>query len=163
MVVRDLRAADWPEVARIYVAGLAGGDASFETDAPRWEEWDADHLAEPRLVAEDDGAVTGWAALTPTSGRCVYGGVAEVSVYVDPAVHGRGTGRALLSALAERSESAGLWTLQAGVLVENTASLALHERCGFRVVGTRERIGRDAAGRWRDVVLLERRSTAVGL
>jgi L-amino acid N-acyltransferase YncA len=157
-VIRALEPSDWPAVARVYAAGIAGGDASFETTAPSWEDWDTGHLAHCRLVAEQDGAVVGWAALSPTSGRCVYAGVAEVSVYVDPAVHGRGVGRALLTALVEASEAEGLWTLQAGVFPENTASLALHERCGFRVLGVHERLGRTTEGRWRDVVRLERRS-----
>lgn len=156
-MIRDLLPEDWPSVAGVYSAGLAGGDASFETTVPSWADWDAAHLASPRLVAADP-EVIGWAALSPVSERCVYGGVAEVSVYVDPAAHGRGVGTALLSELVARSEAAGLWTLQSGVMAENTASLALHARCGFRVVGTRERLGRDATGRWRDVVLLERRS-----
>jgi L-amino acid N-acyltransferase YncA len=161
-VIRDLTPTDWPEVARVYAAGIATGHATLEAAVPSWEDWDAEHVAAPRLVDDEGGALRGWAALSPVSGRCVYGGVAEVSVYVDPAAHGRGVGTALLTALTVRSEDAGLWTLQAGVLAENAASLALHARCGFRVVGTRERLGRDATGRWRDVVLLERRSRVVG-
>ena len=160
-MIRAMLPSDWPEVARVYEAGIAGGDASFETTAPSWEEWDAGHLATCRLVADQDGVV-GWAALSPTSGRCVYAGVAEVSVYVDPAVHGRGLGRALLTALVEAAEAEGVWTLQAGVFPENTASLALHERCGFRVLGVHERLGRTVDGTWRDVVRLERRSPVVG-
>lgn len=163
--IRELLASDWDDVVRIYGAGLAAGDASFETTVPDWPAWDAAHLAAPRLVAAAPAvvgwAVVGWAALSPVSDRCVYGGVAEVSVYVDPTVHGHGIGRALLGALVDRAEAAGLWTLQSGVLVENAASLALHVRCGFRTVGVRERLGRDACGRWRDVVLLERRSPTV--
>ncbi len=159
--IRELLAADWDDVVRIYSAGLAAGNASFETTVPDWPAWDAAHLTAARLVATSVGAVVGWAALSPVSDRCVYGGVAEVSVYVDPAAHGQGIGRALLAALVERSEAAGLWTLQSGVIVENTASLALHARCGFRTVGVRERLGRDASGRWRDVVLLERRSPTI--
>lgn len=155
--------ADWPAVRVIYEAGIATGDATLETTAPAWEAWDAGHRSDCRRVAADDsGAVLGWAALTPVSGRCVYEGVAEVSVYVAPTAQGRGVGRSLLEALVRVSEAAGLWTLQASILVENAASLALHERCGFRRVGVRERIGRDATGRWRDVVLLERRSAIVG-
>lgn len=158
-----MTAADWPAVRAIYEAGLATGDATLETDAPPWEAWDAAHRADCRLVAAaDDGAILGWAALTPVSGRCVYEGVAEVSVYVAPEAQGRGVGRALLDGLVGASELAGIWTLQAGILVENAASLALHERCGFRRVGVHERLGRDAAGRWRDVALLERRSAVVG-
>ena len=159
-MIRPMLAADWPDVARVYEAGIAGGDASFETAAPSWEDWDAGHLATCRLVAEQDGQVVGWAALSPTSGRCVYAGVAEVSVYVDPSAHGRGLGRALLTALVEAAEAEGVWTLQAGVFPENAASLALHERCGFRVVGVREKLARKR-NEWRDVVLMERRSSEV--
>lgn len=155
--------ADWPAVRAIYEAGIATGDATFETRAPDWAAWDAEHLEDPRLVAVDDsGAVVGWVALSSYSDRCVYQGVAWESVYVAPGAQGRGIGRALLQAVIEASEAAGIWTLQAGILPENVASLALHERCGFRRVGVRERMGRDATGRWRDVVLLERRSTVAG-
>ena len=128
---------------------------------PAPEAWDAAHLPEPRLVARLDGAIAGWAALSAVSGRCVYGGVAEVSVYVAAGSAGRGVGRRLLSELVRLSEEAGIWTLQAGIFPENTASLALHERCGFRVVGRRERLGCQN-GVWRDVVLVERRSATVG-
>ena len=153
--------SDWPDVAEIYRRGLDTGHASFETSVPAHEEWDATHLAEPRLVARLDGAVVGWAALSPVSDRCVYGGVAEGSVYVAPEVGGRGIGRQLLAELVRRAEEAGIWTVQAGIFPENAASLALHERCGFRVVGRRERLGRHH-GVWRDVLLVERRSDAIG-
>jgi L-amino acid N-acyltransferase YncA len=158
--IRTMRADDWPRVASIYEAGIATGDATFETEAPTWDAWDEGHLEQPRLVACAAGAVVGWAALSPVSERCVYQGVAEVSVYVDPAASGQGVGRAVLGALVEASESAGIWTLQTGIFPENTASLALHQRCGFRVVGLRERIGQ-MGDRWRDVVFLERRSPAI--
>ena len=148
---------DWEAVAAIYEDGIRARTATFETAVPDWTHWDGAHLAEPRLVAEEDGAVLGWAALSPTSTRPVYAGVAEVSVYVSEDARGRGLGRALLGALVEHSEAAGIWTLQAGVFPENRASLALHRACGFRTVGIRERIGR-LEGAWRDVVLLERRS-----
>ena len=156
-----MTAGDWPRVAEIYRQGLETGNASFETEVPAPEAWDAAHLPEPRLVAHLDGAIAGWAALSAVSGRCVYGGVAEVSVYVAAGSAGRGVGRRLLSELVRLSEEAGIWTLQAGIFPENTASLALHERCGFRVVGRRERLGCQN-GVWRDVVLVERRSTTVG-
>jgi L-amino acid N-acyltransferase YncA len=156
-----MTAGDWPQVAEIYRQGLETGNASFETEVPAPEAWDAAHLPEPRLVARLDGAIAGWAALSAVSGRCVYGGVAEVSVYVAAGSAGRGVGRRLLSELVRLSEEAGIWTLQAGIFPENTASLALHERCGFRVVGRRERLGCQN-GVWRDVVLVERRSTTVG-
>jgi phosphinothricin acetyltransferase len=156
-----MTADDWPAVAEIYRQGLETRNASFETEVPAFAAWDAAHLAEPRLVARLDGAPAGWAALSPVSERCVYGGVAEVSVYVAPELGRRGIGHRLLTALVRGSEEAGIWTLQAGIFPENTASLALHERCGFRVVGRRERLGRHH-GVWRDVVLVERRSDAIG-
>jgi phosphinothricin acetyltransferase len=163
MELRAMTAADWPAVRAIYEAGIATGDATLETEAPAWGAWDAEHLAEPRLVAvAEDGSVIGWVALSAYSDRCVYEGVAWESVYVAPSAQGRGVGRALLEAVIAASEAAGVWTLQAGVLVENAASIAVHEHCGFRRVGVRERMGRDATGRWRDVVLLERRSTVAG-
>lgn len=151
----------WDRVREIYAAGIATGLATFETGAPDWETWDAGHLEACRHVAELDGEVVGWAALSPVSDRCVYGGVGEVSVYVDPAQAGRGIGSALLRALVEASEAQGLWTLQAGIIAENQTSLHLHEKAGFRVVGRRERLGK-LQGRWRDVLLLERRSAVVG-
>lgn len=159
--IAALRPSDWDAVSRIYAEGIATGHATFETAVPAWDSWDRDHLAAPRLVAGAAGETLGWAALSPVSGRCVYGGVAEVSVYVAAAARGRGVGRSLLEALVAGSEAAGLWTLQAGIFPENEASLAIHRLCGFREVGRRERIGR-MGGRWRDVVLLERRSRIAG-
>ncbi|HEY7705638.1 MAG TPA: GNAT family N-acetyltransferase [Gaiellaceae bacterium] len=150
--------ADWPAVRSIFEQGIADGDATFETEAPEWAAWDRSHTL--RLVAEAGGKVLGWAALSPVSDRCVYEGVAEDSVYVAGSAQGRGVGRALLSELVRRAEADGIWTVQAGIFPENRASLALHERCGFRVVGTRERLGCHH-GTWRDVVLLERRSKEV--
>ena len=159
--VEPMSPGDWPQVRAIYAEGIATGNATFETDAPTWEAWDAAHVEEARLVARDaSGALLGWAALTPVSGRCVYAGVGDLSVYVAAAARGRGVGRLLLQALIDASERAGLWTLQAGVFPENEASLALHRACGFREVGRRERIGK-LNGVWRDVVLLERRSGVV--
>lgn len=152
----------WPEVRVVYEEGVASGDATFETEAPEWERWDASHLRACRLVALADGRVTGWAALSHVSARKVYAGVAEVSVYVGAAFRGRGVGRALLSALVQASESEGIWTLQAGIFPENVASVELHKSCGFREVGRRERVGK-LKGRWRDTVLLERRSRTVGV
>lgn len=147
---------DWPAVRAIYEAGIATGNATFETSAPEWATWDAGHLADHRLVAERDGVVTGWVALSPVSDRCAYAGVAEHSVYVDPQHQGSGIGTLLLRALIDSAEAAGYWTIQTGIFPENTASLALHERCGFRIVGRRERIGQ-LAGVWRDTLLLEHR------
>ena len=155
--IRDLRPEDWPEVAAIYEAGIVGRNATFETEVPTWQAWAWGHLPHHRLIAVADGEVLGWAALSPASERSCYRGVAEDSVYVAPDRQGLGVGCALLSALVAGAERAGIWTVQAGVFPENAASIALHEACGFRVVGTRERIGR-LDGVWRDVVLLERRS-----
>lgn len=151
----------WPRAAEIYAQGIATGDATFETAVPTWEEWDASHLADHRLVALC-GDVLGWAALSPVSDRCAYGGVAEASVYVDASARGRGVGRALLAALVAGADGGGIWTVQAGVFPENAASVALLEGAGFRTVGVRERLGR-LGGRWRDVVLLERRSRTAGV
>ncbi len=159
--LRPLVTADWPAVRAIFEAGMATGHATLETTAPTWEAWDAAHHPEPRLGATVEDALAGWAALSPVSRRPVYRGVAELSVYVAEQRRGQGVGIALLEALILASERHGFWTLQATVLVENAASLALHRRAGFRVVGTRERLG-ERAGVWRDSVLLERRSRTVG-
>ena len=161
-MIDNLKASDWQQVRSIYLEGIATGDATFETSAPEWSKWHADHLAEPRLVYREGEKICGWAALSPVSGRCVYAGVAEVSVYVGMTSRGRGVGRSLLSALVVGSERAGIWTLQAGVFPENRASIELHKKCGFREVGKRERLGQ-MAGVWRDVVLLERRSEVTGV
>jgi L-amino acid N-acyltransferase YncA len=158
--VRDLRPDDWPEGSRIFAEGIATGNATFETKVPSWQDWDAAHLPEHRLVAEREGDVIGWIALVPVSPRACYAGVAEVSAYVGEEARGEGVGAELLAALVESSERAGIWTLQTGVFPENEASLGLLRRYGFRVVGTQERIGR-LHGVWRDVVLLERRSEVV--
>ncbi|MGD2122813.1 MAG: GNAT family N-acetyltransferase [Gemmatimonadota bacterium] len=160
--IRPLLAVDWPRVREIYEEGIATGDATFETEAPSWEEWDAKHIGSCRIVAEVDGLVQGWAALWPASDRCVYGGVAEVSVYVGSQAQGRGLGTVLLRSLVEESERAGYWTLQAGIFPENRSSVRIHEKCGFRILGTRERLGK-MGGSWRDVLLMERRSAAVGI
>jgi L-amino acid N-acyltransferase YncA len=157
VAVKEMTVSDWPMVAEIYRQGLDTGHASFETEVPAYEAWDRAHLSRPRLVARLDGDVVGWAALSPASDRCVYGGVAEDSVYVATGRTGHGIGRSLLSELVRRAEDDGIWTIQAGLFPENTASLALHERCGFRVVGRRERLGKHH-GTWRDVLLVERRS-----
>lgn len=159
-----LTEAHWPEVRAIYEQGIATGHATFQTKAPDWQDWHAGHLLHCRLVAADagNGQVLGWAALTPVSGRCVYAGVAEVSVYVADAARGQGLGRKLLAELVAESEQNGIWTLQAGIFPENAPSRKLHEAAGFRVVGYRERIGQ-MQGRWRDTMLLERRSATVGI
>lgn len=152
-----MTADDWPAVQTIYLEGIATGNATFETDAPEWAAWDLAHLQKCRLVARLRDETIGWAALTPVSGRCVYAGVAEVSVYVAERMRGKKVGRRLLSALVEESEKHGIWTLQAGIFPENTASIEVHKRCGFRMVGVREKLGK-MNGIWRDVVLMERRS-----
>lgn len=162
MRTRPLTAADWPDVLRIYVEGIESGDATFETEPPTWETWDEARHPECRIAAEEDGRVVGFAALSPVSRRPVYAGVAEVMVYVAADVRGRGVGTELLRALVEASEEAGIWTLTAGIFPENEASIRAHERVGFRRVGRHERIGRFHDGRWRDTVLLERRSGVVG-
>lgn len=157
--IERMRPGHWPAVRTIYEAGIATGNATFEREAPDWAAWDRDHRPDCRLVAVDGERVLGWVALSPTSSRRVYEGVAWVNIYVARDARGRGVGRALLEAVVEASHAAGIWTLQAGILAENAASLALHRRVGFRRVGVRERLGRDATGRWRDVVLMERRSS----
>lgn len=163
VLVRPMEAGDAGPVLAIYQAGLDTGQASFEVTAPAWEEFDAAKLPAHRHVAVDAGTgeVLGWAAVIAVSDRCVYAGVVEHSVYVHPGHKRRGIGAALLAALVESTEAAGIWTIQSGVFPENTASLRLHRQAGFRVVGTRERIGRHH-GEWRDVVLIERRSAAAG-
>src|SRR4051794_33012868 len=153
--IRAMRPEDWPEVRVIYEQGIATRQATVETSPPSWEEWDAGHLAEPRVVAEDAGRVAGWAAVSPVSRRACYAGVVEGSVYVAEDARGRGLGRALLERLCAETDAAGIWTIQTSIFPENTASVALHERCGFRVVGTRERIAQ-LDGEWRDTVLMER-------
>jgi L-amino acid N-acyltransferase YncA len=161
MEISTLTEQDWPAVRSIYEEGIVTGNATFETSAPEWREWDASHLAQCRLAARNREEVIGWAALSQVSSRCVYAGVAEVSVYVAQRTRGIGVGRALLRLLVEESERHGIWTLQAGIFPENTASIVLHKKAGFRVVGLRERLG-CMGGRWRDVVLMERRSSVIG-
>ncbi|GAB3913268.1 phosphinothricin N-acetyltransferase [Microlunatus endophyticus] len=163
VAVRALQADDWPAVRAIYAEGIATGNATFESAPGDWERFDAQKLGVARVVAATaDGTVVGWAAVSPTSTRPVYRGVVEHSVYVGDAARGQGVGRQLLEAMIDATEAAGIWTIQSSIFEENTASLALHDRLGFRVVGRRERIGRMShgpwAGRWRDTILIERRS-----
>lgn len=156
--IREMEAEDWPDVSRIYREGIGTGVATFQQECPSWEEWDRAHLRVCRLVTDRDGAVAGWAALSSVSSRCVYAGVAEVSVYIGKNARRKGAGERLLSALVRLSEENGFWTLQSGIFRENEASIRLHEKCGFRKVGVREKIGRGRDGNWRDTVLMERRS-----
>jgi phosphinothricin acetyltransferase len=163
ITVRRMTREDWDEVRAIYLEGIATGLATFETDAPGWERWESAHLECARLVAiNSDQKIVGWAALSPTSARAVYAGVAEVSVYVRSKHWGRGIGRRLLRGVVTESEKHGIWTLQAGIFAENHASLALHKSCGFREVGRRERIAK-LKDRWHDTVILERRSRVSGI
>ncbi len=151
----------WAEVARVYAEGIATGNATFETEVPSWDRWDGGHLAVHRFVALRDGSVVGWVAAGAVSDRCVYAGVVEHSVYVAARERGQGIGAMLLERLVASTEAAGIWTIQTGIFPENEASLRLHERAGFRVVGRRERLGKHL-GLWRDVVMLERRSSTIG-
>ncbi|WP_264196119.1 GNAT family N-acetyltransferase [Metabacillus niabensis] len=156
-----MRNEHWDQVMKIYLDGIATGNATFQTEAPSWEEWDAGHTFQCRLIATLEGVIVGWTALSPISNRCVYEGVAEVSVYVSPEYKGRGIGKLLYQDLIRESEEKGYWTLQASIFPENRASLNLHKQFGFRKVGIRQRIGK-LNGVWRDVVLLERRSKVQG-
>jgi len=160
--IEPLVYAHYEDVKRIYAAGIATGHATLNTTLPDWDTWDVDHLSFARFVSLTNGKVTGWVALTPASGRCVYSGVAEVSIYIDAAYRGMGLGKKLLQHLIPASEAHGIWTLQAGIIKENTASVALHQACGFRIVGLREKLGQ-LHGVWRDTYMLERRSTLVGV
>ena len=160
--ILPMQPENWPAVREIYREGIATGNATFESELPDWEKWDNNHRQDCRLIARKEEQVLGWAALSPVSGRRVYSGVAEVSVYVAAAARGTGVGKSLLQALIAESELHGIWTLQAGIFRENAASVALHKSCGFREVGVRQRIGK-LGGTWRDVLLLERRSATIGL
>ena len=160
MKIRNLLPSDWDSVKSIYEKGIATDNATFQTSAPSWEEWDSSHLGTCRVIAEENGSLLGWAALTPVSSRCVYAGVAEVSVYVHPEQSGKGIGLALLEALVTLSEAEGIWTLQTDIFPENIGSLRIHEKAGFRTLGVREKIGKQN-GVWRDTVLLERRSNKI--
>ncbi|OEH93059.1 GNAT family N-acetyltransferase [Bacillus solimangrovi] len=160
--IDNMQSEDWEQVKAIYLEGIATGNATFQQQAPSWEEWDQSHSLDCRIVARSEGNVVGWAALSPVSSRCVYGGVAEVSVYVSGSHMGKGIGNVLLSSLIEISEQNGYWTLQSGIFPENKGSIHLHIKNGFREVGRRERIGK-MDGMWRDTILFERRSPTVGM
>lgn len=159
--IDEMNVADWPLVAQVYKEGIETGIATFEQDIPGWEQWDQNHIKSCRLVARYDGQVLGWAALSPVSSRCVYGGVAEVSVYVANNARGKKIGEQLLRELIAESEKQGYWTLQSGIFPENTASIGLHKKCGFRKIGFRERIGQ-LNGVWKDNILMEKRSEKTG-
>jgi len=159
--IEAMQPSDWAAVERIYLEGIADGNATFETESPGWEKWNRGHHAHSRLVAKENGRLVAWAAVSPVSSRRVYGGVAEVSIYVAASLRGKGIGKSVLAELIRQSEQYGIWTLQAGIFPENRASIALHKACGFREVGVRERIGQ-LGGRWRNTLLLERRSRFVG-
>lgn len=161
-LIRAMEAKDWPQVAQIYAEGMATGNATFETQMPSYESWDQSHLADCRLVAEADGKLLGWVALSPVSSRCVYGGVAEVSIYIAAAARGQGVGKALLETVIVQSEARGLWSLQAGIFPENLPSRQLHEKMGFRYIGHKEKVGK-LNGVWRNNTLYERRSTTIGI
>ena len=158
----EINIDNYPDVAAIYQIGLDTGIASFETKAPEWEIWDAAHLDFSRIAAMEESRMLGWAALSPVSSRCVYGGVAEVSVYIDNSAIGRGVGTSLLKELIIRSEANNIWTLQSGIFPVNKGSIALHLKCGFRKIGFKEKIGQ-RGGVWFDNVLMERRSTVIGV
>ena len=160
ITIVELRPEHWPGVVRVFEEGIATGNATFETEAPTWDAWDSSHLPEYRLVALRGREVVGWAAVSPVSDRCCYGGVVESSVYVAEAARGQGVGRRLLEELIASTEAAGIWTIEAGMFPENEGSIRLHERVGFEVVGRRKRLGK-LGGVWRDVLLLERRSPSV--
>ena len=162
VIIDNMKAGDWKDVRAIYIEGIATKNATFEQNAPNWEDWNRNHLSIGRFVARENNQIIGWAALSPISKRSVYSGVVEVSIYISDHAKGRGVGKRLLNRLVEASEKAGIWTLQGGIFPENEASIAIHKACGFRIVGVRERVGK-MDGVWRNVVLMERRSKNVGI
>ena len=161
-IIENMKEEDWLAVQIIHQEGIATGNATFEVNAPDWDHWDKSHLTKCRLVAKVEENVLGWVALSPVSNRCVYRGVAEVSLYVKESSRGQGIGKMLLEAAMQESERIGIWTLQSGTFPENTESIALQKSCGFREIGIREKFG-CMNNRWRDVILMERRSKVVGV
>jgi len=161
--IDEMVKTDWQQVSNIYLEGIKTGKATFQTEVPTWENWNSGHLNSCRLVARLGNNVLGWGALSPTSSRCVYSGVAEVSIYIGGENRGQGLGKILLKRLVELSEENGFWTLQSGIIKENISSIKLHEKCGFREIGTREKISKMNNGKWHDVVFMERRSKVVGM
>lgn len=162
-IIDEMRYEDWDQVSNIYLEGINTGNATFERNVPTWDRWDKGHVSACRLVARSGKIILGWAALSPISSREVYKGVAEVSIYIGEKFRGQGIASLLMKSLVEASEKNGFWTLQAGIFVENKASIALHEKFGFRVVGIREKLGKTTQGVWRDIAFLERRSKVVGI
>ena len=160
--IEEMKECDWAQVSAIYLAGIKTERATFQSEVPAWEDWNKSHSQSCRLVAKSGDNILGWVALSPVSSRCVYAGVAEVSIYIDESCRGQKIGTALLTALVKRSEENGFWMLQSGIIKENIASISLHKTCGFRVLGVRERLGKMGNGKWHDVVLMERRSKTVG-
>ncbi|WP_394973883.1 GNAT family N-acetyltransferase [uncultured Croceitalea sp.] len=163
MHLRKMTQADWPQVSKIYAEGISTGFATFETTVPDFESWDKAHIKECRLVVEANGKIMGWAALSPVSSRCVYGGIGEVSVYISTKSRGLGLGKTLLEKLIVESEAIGYWTLQSGIFPENEASVRLHKKVGFRFIGRREKVGKTKDGVWKDNLLFEKRSKNVGI
>jgi len=161
--IENIVQEDWESIANIYLEGISTGKATFQTDVPTWEQWDSSHTRTCRLVARLDDKILGWSALSPTSSRCVYAGVAEVSIYIGKEFRGQGIGTSLLNRLISLSEENGFWTLQSGIIRENVESIELHKNCGFREIGVREKLGKMSNGKWHDVVLMERRSKITGI
>lgn len=156
-MIREMVKDDWTRVAQIYKQGLESGISTFNTECPSFEEWDTSHIKECRFVDEEDGKVVGWIAISPTSGRCVYRGCVEMSVYLDSAYHGKGIGANLVNKLLEEAKKAGFWSIYSAIISRNTASIALHKKCGFREIGYRERIAKDRFGNWQNTTLMEKR------
>ena len=162
--IDEMKELDWEQVAKIYLEGINTGKATFQTEVPTFENWNNGHITSCRLVARSaENNILGWVALSPTSSRCVYTGVAEVSIYIGENYRGLGIGKNLLNSVVKRSEEDGFWTLQSGIIRENTASIELHKKCGFRQVGIREKIAKMSNGVWHDVAFMERRSNKVGI
>lgn len=161
--IEEMKSSDWEQVKNIYLEGIKTKIATFQTEAPTWEEWNSGHINSCRLVARSGDNVLGWAALSPTSGRCCYVGVVEVSIYIGEKYKGQGVGTALFEHLIKLSEESGFWTLYSSIIRQNSASIALHKKCGFREIGIREKIAKTNEGIWHDVVLMERRSKVVGI
>lgn len=161
--IEEMNQEDWGNVSKIYLEGINTGKATFQTEVPTWESWNSSHISSCRLVARLGDKILGWGSLSPTSSRCVYAGVAEVSVYIGEEYRGKGVGTAILNNLVKLSEENGFWTLQSGIIEENSASIELHKKCGFREIGVRKKLGKMSNGVWHDVILMERRSNIVGI